>query len=222
MILYHASPVMIAQNKLTPQTRNVTMSQDGKSALLTQYDEHNKPYVFATDDLPFAAAYALPKGVRLGNYRGHDQTNILLLEKESVIGDPDLKGGVYSFDSKDFIPVLTQDGQPTNQWVTASPIHLQNEDFLILPDLNAVMKNRVQVYQIADDYSIDNFDKEMKWADNDAFLQKLKDLTEQGKLRWLNKERGINPHDCLTKTVQANQSLHEKTGPSFDRPALEI
>jgi len=221
MHLYHATPQKLDDEYLTPRTKNVQLDADGQSARLTDYNDENTPYVFAATDSGFAATYAVPRGTRLGNYRGLGDTNLLFVEKESIIGDANFHGGLYIFPDTGFVPLFNKEADPTEQMVSPQSVDLTKARFEPIANLNDLMGKSVQVYQIADQYSSERFhaDTEGLGADKAAFLKKLHSLMEEGNVRWLNKERGLNPVQSLisgTKTPQI------KTGPSFEGPALEV
>ena len=138
MRLYHATPGRLAEECLTPRTKNVLMEENGL-ARLTDYSEDNTPYVFASPDSAFSATYAVPKGIRLGNYRGHGDTHLLLVDKESAIGDPDFDGGLYIFPDTGFVPLHDREGRPTEQMVSPHPVNLKNAGFIPLKNFNDLM-----------------------------------------------------------------------------------
>jgi hypothetical protein len=219
MQLYHATPAELAEECLTPRTKNVLMEENGLAARLTDYSEDNIPYVFASPDKAFSATYAVPKGIRLGNYRGHGGTNLLLVDKESAIGDPDFHGGLYVFPDTGFIPLHDREGRPTEQMVSPHPVDLKSAGFVPLKNFNDLMRESVQVYQIADHYGPDDFHGETRGLGENEFLKKIRSLCEEGKLRWLNEERSLNPVESL---IPRTERPHEKTGPSFEGPVFGI
>ena len=207
MKFYHSTPVPLTGVSLNPTTRNIVPATDGLGkdiALFTEYADQNDPYLFATDNLQLSLTYAVPKGVRLANLHGYGGTEILLLDQESRIGDPDLEGGVYSFESGNFRQIHV-DGKGIDQWVSPDPVFLMNAEYTPVRSLNDIMKQGVQIYQVADDVDYDAaaFYRDIREIKDDPddlkLLSLLKDLTLSGKLRWMNAERGINPVECLEK-----------------------
>lgn len=217
MRLYHATSEKLAQDLLEPRTKNVQMDSQAGTARLTDYDDKNTPFVFAATDPAFAATYAIPRGVRWGNYMGYENTHLLLLEKESIVGDPAFQGGLYVFDDADFVPLIDQQGAPTQQMVSALSVDLKQADFEPITGLNDLMRRSVQLYQIADDYSINDFERETDRLGGADFLLKIHSLVEGGKVRWLNDERAFNPVQSLLP-----MPAQTKTGPSFEGPVCKF
>ncbi|WP_435641981.1 hypothetical protein [Micavibrio aeruginosavorus] len=204
MKLYHSSPVTLEAAELTPRTRNIRLAEreDGTAiARFTDYADTNPPFVYATDNPSLSLTYAVPKGVRLGNMHGLGGAEILFLDQESKIGDPTLEGGIYSFDSDDFVQIHRDDGQATDQWVSGHAVNLERATFQRVESLNDLMRAGVQVYQVADHYSTDDFYTDVFEIANDPDGAKeramLDRLVEEGKVRWLNEERMIRPENCL-------------------------
>lgn len=216
MKLYHSSPVALDVVELTPRTRNIRLSEgnDGTPvAHFTEYADTNPPFVYATDNQSLSLTYAIPKGVRLGNMHGHGGAEIVFLDRESKIGDPDLRGGIYSFHSENFVQVHNNAGQPTGQWVSALPVNLQQADFRRIETLNDLMREGVQVYQIADHYDIDAFYTEIfeSGRSGDETLGILDRLVDEGKMRWVNEERMIRADNCLRTTCSEPQAQPEQS-----------
>lgn len=210
--LYHSLSTPPDGDVLRPGTRNVALIEaaDGRvTAHATQYADDNAPYLYAADNLQLSATYTLPKGVRLGNMHGGGGTEILFVDQESVIGDPDLSGGIYSFQSDDFHQ-LHFDGQPSDQWVSDKGIQIQSVHFQPIRSLNDIMRTGVQIYQLGDheNYTADDLYKDMTAQNADeVFLSKIKILQESGKLRWMNEERGIHPVPCHEERAGAENTV---------------
>lgn len=210
--LYHSLPTPPDGDILRPGTRNVAMVEaaDGSvTAHATAYAENNIPYLYAADNLQLSATYTLPKGIRLGNMHGHGGTEILFVDQESVIGDPDFSGGIYSFQSDDFHQ-LHLNGQPSDQWVSNNGVRIQDAHFQPIRSLNDIMRTGVQIYQIGEDsdYTANDLYEDMVSENaGDSLLNKIKILQESGKLRWMNDERGIHPVSCLEEPAAARNSI---------------
>lgn len=205
-VLYHSLPAPPEGDVLRPGTRNVAMveADDGTlTAHAVEYAPDNVPYLYAADNLQLSATYALPKGIRLGNMHGHGGAEILFIDQESVIGDPDLTGRVYQFES-DHFHQLHIDGKPSDQWVSDKGIDTQSADYLPIQSLNDIMRTGVQIYQLGENekYTANDLYEDMVSSNMDeSFLNKVKALQEEGKLRWVNEERGIHPVSCLEKPL---------------------
>lgn len=214
--LYHSTPYPKNGDVLTPATRNVSIRDTGQGKIAEQieYADENTPYVYAADNQGLSITYAVTKGVRLGNMTSPAGAEILFVDQESIIGDPELKGGIYAFESGNFFQIH-QRGQPTSQWVSAEAVDLRQAEYTPVRSLNDIMKNGVQIYQIADDsgYDAAKLYQDMTEVKDDASLAALiGDLAQAGKLRWMNQERGINPVNCLSgaapkSTPDANAAL---------------
>ena len=204
--LYHASPYPVVEDILRPATRNIEFAQSagGKEiAAFTDYGDTNTPYLFAADNLQLSMTYTIPKGTRLGNMHGHGGSEILFLDQESLIGDPDLKGGVYNFESESFRQIHVR-GTPIDQWVSPESINLKQAEFIPVRSLNDVMKSGVQIFQVADRQDYNAYEFAKAWDEIDAndpsgssMLKHVQELVQSGKLRWMNEERGINAVNCL-------------------------
>lgn len=204
MKFYHASPAPVEGDALNPGTRNIAVvrqADDTCVAQFTEYDDKNAPYLFATDNPQLSMTYTVPKGVRLGNMHGHGGAEILFLDQETVIGDPDLKGGMYSFESDDFARIH-KGQEATDQWVSASPVNLKQAEFTPVSSFNDIMRTGVQIYQLAD--SEDTYAFMQQWDEidekdpsGDSMLTHVQDMVRAGRMRWINEERGINPVNCL-------------------------
>jgi hypothetical protein len=204
MKLYHASPVPIEGGTLTPATKNIQLAQtaDGTEiAKFTEYDDKNIPYVFATDNPQLSMTYTVPKGLRLGNMHGRGGAEILFMDQESLIGDPDLQGGMYSLVSENFKQIHVDGEGPIDQWVSADSFDLKNAEYVPVKSLNDIMRAGVQIYQVSDSYSAAEFYEEWRKIGNDPDgsqnMDFVKNSVQSGKLRWMNEERGINPVNCL-------------------------
>lgn len=192
VLLYHASPYPVSGDVLTPGTRNIVVN--GDTARQVAYDDHAAPYLYAAGDRAEAATYAIPKGTRFGNMQGmNGRAQILFVDQELIIGDPVLQGGVHGFHSDDFIPMVNADGQPNGQWVSAKPCDLRDSSYTPIRSINDIMREGVQVYQVADAplYDVDSFYRDI-FGGTDPHAA-LDDAVRAGRVRWLNEERGINP-----------------------------
>lgn len=191
---------------MMPTTRNVSLAEtaDGTSvAEICAYGDQNIPYVFASSDAMFAMTYAVPRGVRLGNYRGCNRTQIVLVDKESLIGAPAFDGGMFSFQTTGFIQVH-EDGRPLEQWVSDKPVDLTTAAFTPVGTFEDLMHAGVQVFQIAERESIGAERLFNDWTrisksvpDESAWLHHVAELLSAGHLRWLNQEGQISEQPCL-------------------------
>lgn len=187
-------------NLLIPVTRNIAIN--GDSARQVAYDDNATPYLYAADNRALAATYAVPKGVRLGNMASaNKRVELLFVDQESMIGDPDLKGGIYSFDSIDFIPVVDEHGNKNGQWISEKACDLGNGTYTPLRSFNDLMREGIQIYQIADRpvYDVDSFYNDILHTQD--LYAALDSAVLAGRVRWLNEERGINPIDDLVLDV---------------------
>lgn len=161
-------------------------------------------FVFVSDDEQHSLTYAVTKGVRLMN--GHvDETGaqFLMLDREAVIGDPLLKGGIFSLQSDVFEQVIFNE-IPSNQWVTTTPVDLSGADYRRITSFNDLMAKNIQLYQLADHYMVDDWHKESSDCSGDqAIYDLICARIDEGKIRWMNEERGINP----THPFPENESL---------------
>lgn len=221
MKLYHSNPYPLVGDTLNPTTKNISLVVDAEGngrAVFKEYDESGAPYIFATDNKQLSMTYTVPKGVRIGNIHGYRGTEILFLDKEGVIGDPELKGGMYSFESDQFLQAHRGE-VPSDQWVSSSPLLLAQAEFTPVQSFNDVMKSGVQIYQIGDreDYDVEGFMQDWDNIRDDAdFLRHIQELTQTGKLRWMNEERGINPINGL----QEKQIPVSALVPRLQNPSL--
>ena len=208
--LYHSTPYPAEDFRvINPGTRNVEINEtpDGPVVHAVPYDENNTPYVYAADNAQLSITYAVHKGVRIGNL-SLSGGEILFVDKESIIGDPKLEGGLFSFESDRFMQLRINGGMSA-QWVSPYPVDLTKADFLRIRSLNDIMKAGVQVYQIADnpDCSAYQHYLDMGEAENDAALKTfLNSRIQSGALRWLNEERGIAPVNLLTDEAAPKMS----------------
>ena len=204
MKLYHASPVPIEGGVLNPTTKNIQLAQTAEGAQIatfTEYNDQNTPYIFATDNPQLSMTYTVPKGLRLGNMHGCGGAEILFMDQESLIGDPDLQGGIYSLESESFRQIHVDGEGPIDQWVSADSFDLKNAEYVPVKSLNDIMRAGVQIYQVSDNYSANEFYEEWRKIGNDPDgsqnMDFIKNSVQSGKLRWMNEERGINPVNCL-------------------------
>jgi len=184
-------------------------SAEGQVARQVPYDDASVPYLYASDSKELSLTYAVTKGVRLGNMSGGKAgIEILFVEREGIIGDPELEGRLYSFDSDRFTQVINDDG-PTNQWVSAEPLNLRQAEYLPVRSLNDLMKAGIQVYQIADHADYDSYEFYKDWTkqtDEAGCRDSIQQLLQSGKMRWLNQERSIHPVDYLNEEIDNSQS----------------
>ncbi|MBU0800193.1 MAG: hypothetical protein KKA05_04235 [Alphaproteobacteria bacterium] len=210
--LYHASPYPIEGQSLNPATRNVALEHDASGTIIARavpYDDAGAPYIYAADKEQFAMTYTVSKGVRFGNWpSANGRCEIMFVDQESRIGDPQLTGGIYSFESNDFIAMHNEDG-PNGQWVSAQVLDLHAQaQYTPVRSFNDIMRTGVQIYQVADDpaYNANQFYEDVMHADGDAY-EVLRSALAAGKIRWMNQERGINPVDDLTVAAAVTSSL---------------
>lgn len=208
---YHASPLPVEGEHLMPGTRNIEIMQadSGKTAAVVEYNDQNAPYLYATDNPQLSMTYTVPKGVRMGNMHGHGGTEVLFLGPEEAIGDPDLRGGMYSFESSDFVQIYN--GQnATDQWVSNNPVSLKQAEFTPVRSFNDIMRRGVQIYQLADGEDAYAFTQEwdrISAADpsGNAMLKHVQDMVQAGRMRWMNEERGIHPVNALEQNRDSSK-----------------
>ncbi|VVN79587.1 hypothetical protein PS691_00986 [Pseudomonas fluorescens] len=176
-------------------------------ANITNYSDQNTPYLYATPNPLLAMTYTMPKGVRTANCHGLFGTELLFIDKESIIGDPELLGGMYSFNSHQFLQAHL-DGVPTDQWVSSEHVDISKAEFIRVQSINDIMRSGVQVFQISDDYDAYAFSlDEPADSSESSMIHHYAQLVETGKLRWLNEERCINRKPCLSKNEGDDNSV---------------
>jgi hypothetical protein len=97
--------------------------------------------------------------------------------------------------------------------VSAQPVNLHQADFRRIETLNDLMREGVQVYQLADHYDIDEFYAEIfeGGRSEEATLGALDRLVADGKVRWVNDERMIRPENCLRSSCSEPRVQPEQT-----------
>lgn len=178
--LYHSSPYPLQSGTLEPRTAH------------REINGVKQPLVFASDNMQESLTYTVPKGVRQMNIVTETGAQVLFLDRETVIGEPDLHGGIYSFDSADFSQVII-DGAPSTQWVSTETFSLKDATYTKITSVNDIMAAGVQILQIGEkaDFGTLDFDEVTKLKDS-RFLNRIEELVQGGQIRWLNQERGIN------------------------------
>jgi hypothetical protein len=207
LLLYHASPFAITDKWLIPSRASVSVeSQNGVPVRAHRVVEEGvvTSCVFATEHRNFALTYALPKGMRIANCHGFNATELLFLDNERAIEGVSLDGGLYSFESDDFIP-LFKNGVQTDQYIATSPVDICVASYTPVRSLNDIMSCGVQILQIADGtlYNSDDFHSDWTRVNSPGteidvdWLAHTHELLRVGKLRWLNAERKLNQYSFL-------------------------
>lgn len=182
--LYHSSPSPLPSDVLEPRTAH------------REINGVKQPLVFASDSMMESLTYTVPKGVRDMNVVVPDTgAQILFLSPESEIGEPELQGGIYSFESDNFAQAIL-DGEPSTQWVSSEAVSLADATYTRISSINDIMAGGVQILQLGgrDDFGHEEFEAVKKLRDPE-FFHKVEELVQGGQLRWLNQERGINPQN---------------------------
>lgn len=180
--LYHASPNPITGNVLEPRSSRTINGKHGS-------------YLFAADDKAFALTYTVTKGIRLFNAT-IDETGsqILIVDAEELIGDPTLKGVIYSFDSDNFEQAIFN-GVPSNQWVSEDSFDLTKIPHQKIDSLNDLMRENIQIFQLSNSSNLtaETLSESILYQTcNSNFYNFLQEQLAQSILRWMNSERGIN------------------------------
>ncbi len=187
--LYHATPTPFQGTTLEPRTSHRIIN--GKQG----------PFAFAASDEGHALTYTVPKGVRLMNaHIAQTGAQILVIDRESDIEDPDLTGGIYEFESNDFEQAIF-DGKPSNQWITTQPVNLEMATYTPISSLNKLMKAKIQLYQIGENNALtkEAF-MEAVFDENVDTYQFIQDQLENENMRWMNQEQEINPTNPFPTT----------------------
>ena len=196
--LYHSSPYPLPSDVLEP---------------LTAHREINgvmQPLVFASDSRQESLTYTVPKGVRDMNMAVPGTgAQILFLSPETEIGEPELQGGIYSFESDGFAQAIL-DGELSTQWVSSEAVPLADATYTRISSINDIMAGGVQILQLGgrDDFGHEQFDAVKKLRDP-HFLQKVEELVQGGQLRWLNQERGINAQSPFPSRISGRDLVAE-------------
>lgn len=177
-------------------------------------------YIFASDDELHSLTYTVTKGVRLMN--GHvDETGaqFLVLDREAVIGDPALQGGIFTIKSDAFEQAVIK-GVPSNQWVTTTPVDLRPATHRPVTSLNDLMAKGIQLYQLSDHYTVDEWTADSRaCADDQSLYALIAERVEQGRMRWMNEERGIKPVNPFPTAQNEETSLKPRTPSAVPGPS---
>ncbi len=205
--LYHSSPYALLGDVLEPRTAH------------REINGIKQPLVFASDNKQESLTYTVPKGVREMNMAVPETgAQILFLAPETAIGEPELQGGIHSFESDAFSQAIL-DGEPSTQWVSCEAVSLETATYKKITSINDIMAEGVQVFQIGERADFDsNHFEEVKKLRDPHFLKKIEELVLGGQLRWLNQERGINPQNPFPAQPEGKM-LMETVLQSSHRPA---
>lgn len=136
-----------------------------------------KTVVFATDDEKLAILYALQPLYHF-TFGQNDKCAIVTGQNHSLIKLDSVVAYIYYVDSNEFEPVVSEQGEFHNEWVSLTDAHIRSDMKVKKVKFKDVLQSGVQVFWVKDNDIVVEFDKQIRssgYTNGNQMLDFLKD-----------------------------------------------
>ncbi len=174
-------------------------------------------YIFATGNQQLSACYAIPNGHKHFSDMLDDGAMLLMIQAKTMAMDTALDATMFTVPREVFTPFPGKDDQHVCAYEiqrSEMAVHRRIENF------DDMMTMGLQIFVPAEQPKTDQDWDKLSPSAGQNCLKFLKQLHDEGQVRWLNAERGINPHPHVAQAF--GLSMQEPTQQAKATPAARV